>query len=63
MNSSIILAVSLIFALKLEWERRQRERQQGRVPHSIEDQELMQAELHRYDGPKVAADGCAMGRA
>lgn len=48
---------------KLEWERRQGERRQGRVPHSIDDRKLMQAESHRYDGPKVAAEGCAIGRA
>ena len=44
-----------------EWERRQR-----RVPPPPTDlapleQDLMCAELRRYDGPKVAAEGCAIG--
>lgn len=52
---------------KLDEKREEFERRRGRPLDALDSRVpspvLEELERYRYDGPKVAADGCAMGRA
>lgn len=49
---------------KIDEYHRAEERRRGRpLDENVPEPVLEELERHRYDGPKVAAEGCAIGRA